>query len=295
MKNIYLLMLIVLTLGLSACTQNHSNAQTRTNGQSNPNTNDQTSSPIQTKLFSTLTEKEKMDFAAAKIDEVTMKISGKKYPFDAKFKLQVINYLDSYAKRAGNKVNRRFFSDDLNFVFQYGAEMAPTINAAFDKHGVSRVSGLYIAMIETEFNNELVSPTGATGVFQLTADQAKKFGMNKKDRNDLMKAAEAAARLVAANQKKFESDNMKEFLAILAYNRDPQSISDDLNRKLITDFKDCSLCAMTQNAAVLDEQFQNESVKYIPKFLAAAIIGENPQDFGLKTKPLSTLGTAAAQ
>ena len=38
----------------------------------------------------------------------------------------------------------------------------------------------------------------------------------------------------------------------------------------------------------LSKQFQMENIKYVPKFFAAAIIGENPQDFGLNLKPLST-------
>jgi hypothetical protein len=289
MKNIYFLSLIVFALNLTACTQTQSNAQVQSNTQTQSNTK------TLSKSFLEMTENEKADFAAGKIDEITMKISGKKYPFDSEFKLRVISYIDSYAKRAGNNVVNRPFGEDLNFVLQYAAEIAPTINAAFDKNGVSRLSGLYIAMIETEFNNELVSPTGSSGMFSLTAAQAQKYGMTKKDLVDLSKAAEITARLLVENQKKFESNEMKEFLAILSHNRDSKTINDDLNRKMMQDYRDCSLCRMTQNAATLDQQFQNEAVKYIPKFLAAAIIGENPQDFGLSTKPLSTLGAETSQ
>ena len=42
------------------------------------------------------------------------------------------------------------------------------------------------------------------------------------------------------------------------------------------------------NGEKLSKQFQSENFKYVPKFFAAAIIGENPQDFGLKLQPLST-------
>ena len=38
----------------------------------------------------------------------------------------------------------------------------------------------------------------------------------------------------------------------------------------------------------LDEQFKTESVFYVPRFFAAAIVGENPQSFGLQTPPLSS-------
>jgi hypothetical protein len=42
------------------------------------------------------------------------------------------------------------------------------------------------------------------------------------------------------------------------------------------------------NRDKLDDEFRNEGVGYVPNF-AAAIIGENPRNFGLQTAPLSTL------
>jgi hypothetical protein len=283
MKSVYFLILIVFVTFFSTCAKAQTNIQAQTN------------TPTPSKSFASLTEKEKADFVAAKLDEITMKISGKKYLFNADFQVQVSNYLDSYSKRIGSNAKNRPFGEDLNFVFERGSEYAPTINAAFDKNGVSRLAGLYIAMIETEFNNDLVSPTGSSGVFMLTAAQAQKYGMTKKDLADLSKSAEILARQIIEDQKKFESNNMKEFLAILSHNRDPKIIAADLDRKTLADEKDCSICGMTKNAATLDKQFQSESVKYIPKFLAAAIIGENPQDFGLTIKPLSTLTATPTQ
>jgi len=50
----------------------------------------------------------------------------------------------------------------------------------------------------------------------------------------------------------------------------------------------CSICALTENSQRLDATFQNENVYYVPRFFAAAIIGENPQAFGLQTQPLSS-------
>lgn len=44
---------------------------------------------------------------------------------------------------------------------------------------------------------------------------------------------------------------------------------------------------MTADRSKLDETFRQESVFYVPRFFAAAIIGENPQVFGVKMQPLS--------
>jgi hypothetical protein len=45
---------------------------------------------------------------------------------------------------------------------------------------------------------------------------------------------------------------------------------------------------LTAERSKLDETFRGESVFYVPRFFAAAIIGENPQVFGLQGQPLSS-------
>jgi hypothetical protein len=42
------------------------------------------------------------------------------------------------------------------------------------------------------------------------------------------------------------------------------------------------------NNKKLSKQIKIENFKFIPKFFAAAVIGENPKDFGLELNPLST-------
>ena len=80
---------------------------------------------------------------------------------------------------------------------------------------------------------------------------------------------------------------MKEALALLAYNRGEQQTARDL-KVLVTDQnKQCSICALTAERGKLDEPFSRESVYYVPRFFAAAIIGENPQAFGLQGQALS--------
>ena len=80
---------------------------------------------------------------------------------------------------------------------------------------------------------------------------------------------------------------MKEALALLAYNRGEQKTTSDLKLFVTDKTKQCSICALTAERNKLDATFQNESVYYVPRFFAAAIIGENPQAFGLKLEPLS--------
>lgn len=268
MKSLCFLMLIAFTFGLTANTQ------------------------AQSKSYKEMTEKEKSDFVARKIDDITTAISGKTFAFNSDFKLQVSKYVDAYAKRVGTNRKTGAFAEDLNFVLQRGGESAPVINRAFDQNGVSRLSGLYIAMIESEFNAAVSSPTGSFGIFQIDKARAQKYKLPLKDRRDAEKAADAAARYLKDNQGYFAEHKMKEFLAILGWNREPKKINFDLNFKFMSDSENmaCPICGLVSSPNRFDKQFQTEGVKYIPKFLAAAIVGENPGSFGLRTEPLSTLG-----
>ena len=45
---------------------------------------------------------------------------------------------------------------------------------------------------------------------------------------------------------------------------------------------------LAANAALLEDPFRLEGLHYLPRFFAAAIIGENPDAFGLVIKPLSS-------
>ncbi len=267
MKHIYFLLPIIFALGFTTLTK------------------------AQSKPFLEMTEKEKSDFVAVKTDEITNAISGKKYLFSTNFKSQVSAFVEAYASRVGNNIKKGAFKQDLNFVVQRGSEYAPTINAVFDKYQISRLSGLYIAMIESEFDNKLVRPTGGSGIFILTAAQAGKYRMTKKDIANPNKSAEIAARRLDEDQKYFAEYRMKEYLAILSWNRAPKKINFDIRFKFMSDKENvaCPICGLTENPQRFDRQFQTEAVKYIPKFLAAAIVGENPGVFGLNTEPLSTL------
>jgi hypothetical protein len=81
---------------------------------------------------------------------------------------------------------------------------------------------------------------------------------------------------------------MKEALALLAYNRGSQHVARDLQTIVDEQSKGCSICALTAARSRLDKMFQTENVYYVPRFFAAAIVGENPLAFGLQSQPLSS-------
>ena len=125
---------------------------------------------------------------------------------------------------------------------------------------------------------------GSIGMFQFLPKRASITDFQRQELLDVEKSADAAARYITESLNTFKDDPMKEALAVLAYNRGAHKTERDLKVVLNDQNKQCSICALTADRGKLDETFQNESVFYVPLFFAAAIIGENPQAFGLQAR-----------
>jgi membrane-bound lytic murein transglycosylase D len=143
-------------------------------------------------------------------------------------------------------------------------------------------------MIESEYRNDLTSSMGATGMFQFLAPTAQKYGLTPEERTDTEKAANAAAKFLSELQNQFADDAMKEVLALTAYNQGPKAVKESLSLVVNEKNKSCSLCVLNENKTRLNQNMQTEGLKYVPTFFAAAIVGENPQSFGIQLNPLSS-------
>jgi len=82
-------------------------------------------------------------------------------------------------------------------------------------------------------------------------------------------------------------------LAIASFNSGQGNLSKNLDTVFsATGGQNRNFWTLTANKGMLQggagKQFNSENIKYVPKFFAAAIIGENPQDFGVSLQPLST-------
>jgi len=162
----------------------------------------------------------------------------------------------------------------------------------FKSRGVSPLIGLYIPLIESEYENlQTPNAVGALGMFQFLPKTGERFGLTTQDLLSVEKSADAAARYLADNLKRFKGDRMRETLALLAYNRGEGAVERDLALLVNERNNQCSICALTAGRDRLDATFQTENVYYVPRFFAAAIIGENPQAFGLNLQPLSSYET----
>ena len=237
---------------------------------------------------------------AMRVAQVIGNQSSQEIPAAALDKIK--GFADGYAKRISVKpLGGCRFGDNLQVTYERASKNAPFIVRAFNEKSTDPRIGLYLAMIESEHCVCLQSPTGPLGMFQFTFSTAKLHftpseGVikgasisNPDDRCKPEPAAKAAASYMKALTGRYGTGPASVPLAIGSYNSGEGGLSSNLVKALDSgsglprDF-----WTLIANGDKLSEQFQSENFKYVPKFFAAAIIGENPQDFGLKLQPLST-------
>jgi len=215
---------------------------------------------------------------------------------------KIKSFVDAYASRSKVKpLGGCRFGDNLQATFERASKNAPFIVKAFNEKGIDPRIGLYLAMIESEHCVCLQSGTGPLGMFQFTYATAKLHfdpseGVIKgasPGSPDVRCQPEPAARAAASYMKaltgRYGTGPASVPLAIGSYNSGEGGLSSNLQKALDSgqglprDF-----WTLIAKGDLLSKQFQSENFKYVPKFFAAAIIGENPQDFGLTLPPIST-------
>ncbi len=241
------------------------------------------------KLYEDMSRAERLVFVGEQARRIAREISGSEYEFTTAFEQDVQKAVTRYAQRVNTPGTESAAKTDLRVVMQRGQSVAPTINGVFRGRNVSPLIGLYLAWIESEYKNlDSPSPMGALGMFQFLPSTGEHYGLSAEDLLDVAKSADAAARYITDSMQVFNADPMKEALAVLAYNRGAQKTSRELKLLLNEQNKRCSICAITADRSKRDETFGSESAFYVPLFFAAAIIGENPQVFGIPAQPLSS-------
>ena len=241
------------------------------------------------RLYLQMTEDEKREFIERRARHVSRMISSGTYEFGGDAVTLIKQYVDVYAQRVGNR-STATWGEDLNYVFGRAQRYAPTIIRAFNGRHVPPAIGLYIVAVETEYTNFPSNNfAGAAGLFQFVGDTAEQYHVPRGERTNVEKMAPAAASYIADRIAEFGTDPMSVALGIAGYNRSPDSVRNDLRSVLNSKNKERSFWTLVANSDKLDHYFQGENVKYVPKFFAAAIVGETPWAFGLEMKqPLST-------
>lgn len=128
----------------------------------------------------------------------------------------------------------------------------------------------YLGMIESGFNAHAKSSAKAVGVWQFMRTTGKMYGLASDafvdQRKDPIRATEAAAKMMRDLYRQFHSW----YLAMAAYNAGSGRIRGAIRKGRSQDFWEL----------VRRGVLPKETMDYVPKFLAARYIGENPDLFG---------------
>lgn len=178
-----------------------------------------------------------------------------------------------FQKKVESWIERFTRGDAHKKLFERKEKYWPTILSALSQEGLPAELG-YLVWVESEFNLNAQSHAGALGLWQFMPGTARDFGLQVDaqqkidERIDAVKSSKAAAQYLSMLLKQFGTDRY--MLAIASYNAGQNKIQ----RKTIA--------AQIRRAPkpdfwALREQLPQETVDYVPKFLAAIIINRNPE------------------
>ena len=244
----------------------------------------------QQKQYRQMNEQEQVAYIKSKLPNITERMTKqaeREFPDEA---IEIIKFwTDAYVRRIGTG-STRLWSEDLNFMFlRARTQFVPTIIAAFNKQKTPSLVGIYLPLIFSEYRNITTENfAGAAGLFQFIGPKARGYGVDPTERTNIEKMATAAARYVNDRLAEFGADAVGVGLLITGYNRSPDSVRRDWHDVIDSQNKDRDFWVLVKNKSKLDAWFQRENINYVPRFFAAAIIGENPADFGIAIQPLST-------
>lgn len=167
-----------------------------------------------------------------------------------------------------------YFSGPAQKVFkrwlERSARYLPMMQKAFAEEGLP-LDLVYLAMIESGFNNRAYSWAHAAGPWQFIEGTGRLYGLNndwwRDERRDPVKATRAAARHLKDLHDCFEGDW---YLAVAAYNAGSGKIRRAVAMYGTRDFWQLS------HGGYLKPETKN----YLPKLLAALLIAKEPEKYG---------------
>jgi membrane-bound lytic murein transglycosylase D len=167
-----------------------------------------------------------------------------------------------------------YFSGPAHKVFQRWLERSsrylPMMQQTFAEEGLP-LDLVYLAMIESGFNNRAYSWAHAAGPWQFIEGTGRLYGLHNDwwcdERRDPVKATRAAARHLKDLYNAFDGDW---YLAVAAYNAGSGKIRRAVEMYETRDFWELSR----------GSYLKPETKNYLPKLLAALLIAKEPEKYG---------------
>jgi len=148
------------------------------------------------------------------------------------------------------------------------------VTSILDEYGLPHEL-IYLAVIESGLSSRAVSSVGAVGPWQFMPGTGKAYKLDQSwwidERRDLEMSTHAAAKYMTRLHKRFGDWA----LVLASYNSGENRVARRIRQHGHDNFWDMRLPSQT--------------TAYVPKFIAAARIGENPEKYGFTTHTMPTL------
>jgi soluble lytic murein transglycosylase-like protein len=187
-----------------------------------------------------------------------------------------------FKERVRYHIARLFERPDLLATYQRKKKYWPLISKGLASVGLPEEMG-YVVWAESLFDPTARSETGSFGIWQFQAPAARIYGLRideqVDERADVAKSTHAAARYLADMLSEFGSDSF--MLALASYNSGQGKIRRALHELAQEPGgygKDKRDFWHLYRRKMLSE----ETREYVPTVLAAALIGSNPERYGLE-------------
>lgn len=239
------------------------------------------------KLYAQMSEHERLDFVAVQEQRISTMISDRPVKLNEDAVRVIKAYVDHYA----GKLSPSGDNAGWRAVYERGQPYVPLIARSFRARKVPVVIGIYLPAVESGYKPCYESPLGAKGLYQFLPSTAAAYGVARDQMCDVEKMTPAAAHFIADRMAELGEDSASVTLVLLSYNRGEDWVRTTLRQLRGTENYERDFWTILANRETLDD-FGKESASYVPAFFAVAIIGENPQAFGLQTPALSTLADA---
>ncbi len=240
------------------------------------------------KVYVEMTDAEQLAFIAAQEQRISTMMGDRPGKLDEDALRAIKRQIDSYVTRS-NRTADAGNGESLDLLYARAVPYLPTIARSFAARKVPVIIGIYLPMIESAYRPCYESSIGAKGLFQFLPQTARHYDVGSGELCNVEKVAPAAAHYIADHMAELGDDAESMTLVLLSYNTGSTFVRGSLREVRDSDDYERTFWILFRNRHRLGESFRNEGAGYVPMFFAAAIIGENPRNFGLKLEPLSTL------
>jgi serine/threonine protein kinase len=239
------------------------------------------------KLYTQMSEAEQLTFIREQEQRISAMMGDRPATLSDDAVRAIKHQVDRYVARDGTGPGQ----EKLSVSFGRAAPYLPLIERSFAARKVPVIIGIYLPMIESAYKPCVESSLGSRGLFQFLPGTAKLYGVSFDEMCDAEKMTPAAAAYIADHMAELGDDAESMTLVLLSYNHGAEWVRSTLRELRDTDGYERNFWTLFAHRDKLDDGFRRESAVYVPNFLAAAIIGENPDAFGLNMPALSTLTT----